>query len=185
MIHENGSHATDLSSIKVVSRQSSVRSIKQKRMSILDNVFFCAFLCVIGGIATASQGAINAQLGMYTGKGLSSTVVFCLGAVTSCIYFLIEVRGRPPANLALMVAKAPWWAWTGGVLGACFVIITILAVPSLGSGTTTAIIISSKLVFSCFMDHFSLLGIPHRKFTIWRILATIGLIGCVAVIAKF
>ncbi|KAG0266805.1 hypothetical protein BG011_000857 [Mortierella polycephala] len=172
MIHENGSHATNLSSIKVVSRQSSVRSIKLKRMSMLDNVFFCAFLCVVGGVATASQGAINAQLGMYTGKGLSSTVVFCLGAWSS-------------ANLPLMVSKAPWWAWVGGVLGACFVIITILAVPSLGSGTTTAIIISSKLVFSCFMDHFSWLGIPHRKFTIWRILATIGLIGCVAVIAKF
>ncbi|CAO3570389.1 unnamed protein product [Mortierella alpina] len=185
MIHENESHATELSSVKVVSRQSSVRSIKQKRMSVLDNVFFCALLCVIGGVAAASQGAINANLGRYTGQGLSSTVVFCMGAVASCIYFLIEVRGRPPANLSLMVTKAPWWAWTGGVLGACFVIITILSVPRLGSGTTTAIIISSKLVFSCIIDHFGLFGIPHRKYTIWRLLATVGLIGCVAVIAKF
>ncbi|KAG0212474.1 hypothetical protein BGX28_006241 [Mortierella sp. GBA30] len=185
MIHENGSHITELSSVKVVSRQSSVRSIKQKRMSVLDNVFFCAFLCVVGGVSTASQGAINANLGKYTGQGLSSTVVFCMGAVTSCIYFLIEVRGRPPANLSLMVTKAPWWAWIGGVLGACFVIITILSVPKLGSGTTTAIIISSKLVFSCIIDHFSLFGIPHRKYTIWRLLATVGLIGCVGVIAKF
>ncbi|KAF9360400.1 hypothetical protein BGX26_009525 [Mortierella sp. AD094] len=185
MIHNNESHATDLSSIKVVSRQSSVRSIKPKNMSILDNVIFCAFLCLVGGIATASQGAVNSKLGQYTGQGLSSTIVFCIGAVASCIYFLIEVKGRPPANLALMMAKAPWWSWTGGVIGAIFVIITILAIPKLGAGTTTAIIVCAQLIFSCIIDHFGFFGIPIRHYTLWRGLATIGLIGCVGVIAKF
>ncbi|KAI7821391.1 hypothetical protein BC939DRAFT_478372 [Gamsiella multidivaricata] len=154
-------------------------------MSILDNVVFCSLLCVIGGLSTASQGAINSRLGQYTGQGLSSTIVFCIGAVASCIYFLIEVRGRPPANLALMISKAPWWSWTGGVLGAIFIIVTILAIPKLGAGTTTAIIICAKLIFSCLIDNFGFFGIPKRKYTIWRGLATIGLIGCVAVISVF
>lgn len=48
-------------------------------MSVLDNVIFCAFICIVGGIATASQGAVNAKLGQYTGQGLSSTIVFCIG----------------------------------------------------------------------------------------------------------
>lgn len=84
-----------------------------------------------------------------------------------------------------MVAKAPWWSWTGGVIGAIFVIITILAIPKLGAGTTSAIIVCAQLVFSCIIDNFSLFGIPHRQYTIWRGLATIGLIGCVGIIAKF
>ncbi|KAG0355604.1 hypothetical protein BC939DRAFT_505366 [Gamsiella multidivaricata] len=154
-------------------------------MSLLDNVIFCAFLCLVGGIATASQGAVNSKLGQYTGQGLSSTIVFCIGAVASCIYFLIEVRGRPPANLTLMMAKAPWWTWTGGIIGAVFVIITILAIPKLGAGTTTAIIVCAQMIFSCLIDHFSIFGIPFRQYTLWRGLATIGLIACVAVIAKF
>ncbi|GJJ73315.1 bacterial/archaeal transporter family-2 protein [Entomortierella parvispora] len=154
-------------------------------MSILDSVIFCAFLCLVGGIATASQGPVNSKLGQYTGQGLSSTIVFALGAVASCVYFLIEVKGRPPMNLAMMAAKAPWWAWTGGVIGAIFVIITILVIPKLGAGTTTAIIVCAQLVFSCIIDNFALFDMPHRQYTLWRGLASVGLIGCVGVIAKF
>ncbi|KAF9970545.1 hypothetical protein BGZ73_006732 [Actinomortierella ambigua] len=186
-VHETpATYDAELQSIKVVSRQSSIRNIKPKQMSILDNVFFCAFLCAVGGCATASQGAINSTLGRFTGQGLSSTIVFTVGAATSAIYWMIEVRGRPPANLPTMLAKAPWWAWTGGILGACFVIITILAIPKVGAGTTTAIIVSSKLIMGCVIDHFQLLGVSmHRKYTIWRMLATVLLVGCTVVIAKF
>ncbi|KAF9347725.1 MAG: hypothetical protein J3Q66DRAFT_389477 [Benniella sp.] len=154
-------------------------------MSVLDNVIFTAFLCLVGGVATASQGAVNSKLGQYTGQGLSSTIVFAVGAITSCIYFLIEVKGRPPADLTEQMALAPWWAWTGGILGAIFVLINILAIPKLGAGTTTAIIVCSQLVFSCIIDNFSLFGIKFRQYTVWRGLATAGLIGCVGVIAKF
>ncbi|KAG0302889.1 hypothetical protein BGZ98_007147 [Dissophora globulifera] len=154
-------------------------------MSILDNIIFCAFLCLVGGLATASQGAVNAKLGQYTGQGLSSIIVFCTGAVASCIYFLIEVKGRPPANLTSMMAQAPWWSWMGGVIGAIFVMILILTIPRLGAGTATAIIVCSQMIFTCMIDHFSIFGIPHRQYTVWRGLATIGLIGCVAVIARF
>ncbi|KAG0220702.1 hypothetical protein B0O80DRAFT_493443 [Mortierella sp. GBAus27b] len=154
-------------------------------MGILDNVAFCAFLCLVGGVATASQGAVNSKLGQFTGQGLSSTIVFIVGAITSCIYFLIEVKGRPPANLTEMMAQAPWWAWTGGVIGAVFVIINILSIPKLGAGTTTAIIVCAQLVFSCIIDNFALFGIKYRQYTVWRGLATAGLIGCVAAIAKF
>ena len=79
MNHDNSSHATDLSSVKVVSRQASIRSIKPAKMSILDNVFFCALLCATGGCLAAAQGSINSQMGKYSGKGLSSTLVFCIG----------------------------------------------------------------------------------------------------------
>ncbi|GJJ71285.1 bacterial/archaeal transporter family-2 protein [Entomortierella parvispora] len=185
MREEVDTQAAELASIKIVSRQSSVRSIKPQKMSILDNVVFCTILCLIGGVATASQGAVNSKLGEYTGQGLSSTIVFCMGAIASCIYFLIEVRGRPPTNLLIMMAKAPWWSWSGGVIGAIFVIITILVIPQLGAGTTTAIIVCAQLVFSCIVDNFTFFGIPYRKYTVWRLLATVGLIACVAVIAKF
>ncbi|KAG0275511.1 hypothetical protein BGZ95_008711 [Linnemannia exigua] len=152
---------------------------------ILDNVIFAAFLCLIGGVATSSQGAVNAKLGQYSGQGLSSTIVFCIGAVTSLIYFLIEVEGRPPADLASRLAMAPWWAWSGGVIGALFVIINILTIPKLGAGTTSAIIVCAQLVFSCIIDNFQFFGITYRTYTLWRGLATVGLIACVAAIAKF
>ncbi|KAF9897596.1 hypothetical protein BX616_005300 [Lobosporangium transversale] len=154
-------------------------------MSVLDNIIFCAFICVVGGIATASQGAVNSKLGQFSGQGLCSTIVFFVGAITSCIYFLIEVKGRPPTDLLSTMGQAPWWAWTGGVIGAVFVIITILAIPKLGAGTTTAIIVCAQLIFSCIIDNFSIFGINYRQYTVWRGIATVGLISCVAAIAKF
>ncbi|KAG0019210.1 hypothetical protein BGZ82_000217 [Podila clonocystis] len=175
---------TDLTSIHV-DPSPSIRSIKLKKMSILDNVIFCAALCLIAGIAIASQGAINAKLGAYSGQGLSSVIVFSTGAVASLVYWLIEVQGRPPTNLPKLMAAAPWWAWTGGVIGAIFVIITILSIPKLGAGTATAIIVCAQMIFSCVIDHFQIFDIPFRQYTLWRGLATVGLVACVAVIAKF
>jgi transporter family-2 protein len=120
-----------------------------------------------------------------TNLGTNQKLLFFTGAVTSLIYFLIEVQGRPPADLASRLAMAPWWAWTGGVIGALFVIINILTIPKLGAGTTSAIIVCSQLVFSCIIDNFQFFGIAYRTYTLWRGLATVGLIGCVAAIAKF
>ncbi|KAG0199306.1 hypothetical protein BGX28_007417 [Mortierella sp. GBA30] len=154
-------------------------------MSILDNVIFCAFLVLIAGIATGSQGPVNSKLGQYTGQGFSSIIVFCSGAVVSLVYFLIEVKGKPPTDLAQMMAKAPWWSYTGGLIGCIFVILSILTIPRFGAGTTTAIIVCIQTIFSCLIDHFQIFDLPFRQYTVWRGIATIGLIACVAVIAKF
>jgi len=85
MIHENESQVADLSDVKVVSRQASIRSIQPKKMSILDNLFLCALLCVFGGVAASSQGVINSMLGQYTTKGFSSTISFCVGKIIETI----------------------------------------------------------------------------------------------------
>jgi transporter family-2 protein len=37
----------------------------------------------------------------------------------------------------------------------------------------------------CIIDHFALVGVAKRAYTVWRILASLGLVGCVVVIAKF
>ncbi|KAG0227070.1 hypothetical protein BGW41_003992 [Actinomortierella wolfii] len=155
-------------------------------MSILDNIVFAAFLCIIGGAATACQGAVNATFGRFAGQGLSSTIVFCVGAIVSCIYFLIEVKGQPASNMPDLMAQAPWWSWFGGPLGAIFVIINILSIPKLGAGTTTAIIVSVQLMMGCIIDNFQILGVQkQRDYTLWRGLATVGLMISTGIIAKF
>ncbi|KAG0362862.1 hypothetical protein BG005_003744 [Podila minutissima] len=185
-INESQPNVAELTEVKVLSTPAaSIRSIKPKRLSVLDNIAFCAVLCVIAGVATASQSAINSKMGQYSGKGLSSTLVFSTGAIASAIFWLIQVRGRPPANLTLMLSKAPWWSWFGGVLGATFVTIIILTIPKLGAGTTSGLIVCAKLIFSCIIDHFRLFGIPQRKYTLLRGVATCTLVASVAVIAKF
>lgn len=38
---------------------------------------------------------------------------------------------------------------------------------------------------ACIIDHFGFVGVTKRRYTIWRILASLGLVGCVVVIAMF
>ncbi|GAA5796625.1 hypothetical protein HPULCUR_001998 [Helicostylum pulchrum] len=82
-------------------------------------------------------------------------------------------------------AAAPWYAWIGGILGAYYVIINILTVPRLGAATVLSIFVCAQIIMACLIDHFALVGVAKRTYTVWRILASLGLVGCVVVIAKF
>ncbi|KAG1123913.1 hypothetical protein G6F42_010109 [Rhizopus arrhizus] len=83
------------------------------------------------------------------------------------------------------VRTAPWFAWIGGILGAYYVIINILTVPRLGAATVLSIFVCAQIIMACLIDHFALVGVAKRTYTVWRILASFGLVGCVVVIAKF
>lgn len=45
--------------------------------------------------------------------------------------------------------------------------------------------VSLQIIMACLIDHFALVGVAKRTYTVWRILASFGLVGCVVVIAKF
>lgn len=45
--------------------------------------------------------------------------------------------------------------------------------------------VSLQIIMACLIDHFALVGVAKRTYTVWRILASLGLVGCVVVIAKF
>lgn len=38
---------------------------------------------------------------------------------------------------------------------------------------------------ACVIDHWALMGVPQRDFTVWRILASLGLVLCVFIIARY
>ena len=57
------------------------------------------------------------------------------------------------------VGRAPWWALVGGLLGAVYVTVALVAVRTLGAAGLTAVVIVGQLAISVVIDRFGLLGV--------------------------
>ncbi len=120
-------------------------------------------LMACGGLAVALQPSINARLAQKVGIYESSLLSFVVGTLALIAMVMFAGRG----NLR-NVTDASWWELTGGVLGAYFVSMTILAVPRLGSAAVMAIVIAGQLTTSVLLDHYGAFGLRQIPLTTTR-----------------
>jgi transporter family-2 protein len=117
-------------------------------------------LMACGGLAVAVQPSINARLAQKVGSYESSLISFAVGTLAMVAIVLLAGRG----NLR-EVATASWWELTGGLLGAFFVTMTIVAVPRVGTLAVMAIIIAGQLTTGALLDQFGAFGLRHIPLT--------------------
>lgn len=82
-------------------------------------------------------------------------------------------------------ADAPWWSWTGGVLGAFYVVVVIVFAHKLGAGTIVAIFVCAQLSTSIILDLIGLVGFSKRLFSWPRIVGAVLMIMGVVLITCF
>lgn len=73
-------------------------------------------------------------------------------------------------------ANVPWWAFSGGLLGAIFVSLNTLTVPKLGLTTTTLTVVCSQMVMSLIIDQLGWFGVPLHSLNGSRVFAIVLLI---------
>lgn len=110
-------------------------------------------LMVIGGATVAIQPTLNARLAEKTGFLPAATISFAVGTLVLLLLSLSSGQGS-----FRRAAAADWWQLTGGLFGAFFVTMTILAVPRIGTTAVLALMIVSQLTAGLVMDHYGLLG---------------------------
>jgi len=119
-------------------------------------------LAVAVGTVLPVQVSLNGQLGKQLGSATWATVIsFAVGTIALVVLLLVG-RGRIPSRHDLKTA--PWWAWSGGILGAFYVWATITLVPRLGTAVLFSLIIAGQMLFSLAADSFGWLGISRRPF---------------------
>jgi transporter family-2 protein len=134
-------------------------------------------LMACGGLAVAIQPSINARLAQKVGSYESSLLSFAVG--TMALFFMVLIFGR--GNLRNVVDTS-WWELTGGLLGAYFVTMTIIAVPRMGILAVMAIIIAGQLTTAALLDHYGAFGLrqitltPLRGFGILLLCIGAGLV---------
>ena len=78
--------------------------------------------------------------------------------------------------------KAPWWIWTGGLLGAYLVTSIIVLAPRLGATTLIALIIAGQMTTALALDHYGILGFQFHPVRWERLLGVaLLLIGAVLI----
>ncbi len=117
-------------------------------------------LMAFGGLAVAIQPSINARLAQKVGSFESSLISFAVGTLAMFLVVLLVGRGSLRG-----VAAASWWELTGGLLGAFFVTMTIIAVPRVGTAAVMAIIIAGQLLTGALLDQFGAFGLRQIQLT--------------------
>ena len=127
-------------------------------------------LVLLVGVVLPLQALVNARLGELTfGALFASLASFAVGTLALLLAWLAT---RPQGLDAGALARVPWWAWSGGLMGAAFVVISTVMVPRLGAAALICLVVFGQLAGSLLMDHFGVLH-PRQPADPLRILGVV------------
>jgi bacterial/archaeal transporter family-2 protein len=130
------------------------------------------------GAVLPIQFGINAQLATWVGGSVRAAFVsFAVGTAALLLAVLATTRGWPER-----AGDAPWWVWTGGLLGAFYVLGSIVTAPRLGAATLVAMILAGQAIASMLVDHFGWVGFEEEPISLVRVVGFLLLAGGVALV---
>jgi transporter family-2 protein len=139
-------------------------------------------VALAAGALLPVQAAANAMMRAHVGRPEWAAVVnFVVGLVALLAWGLVLTRQAPSLAAA---ARAPWWAWTGGLMGAFFVASNVVLVPRLGIATTFALVIAGQVAIGIALDHFGAMGIDPRPVSLPRVVGGVLLVAGVLLVRR-
>ena len=122
---------------------------------------FLLYVLALGaGVSVATQQVLNGGLRTALASPAWAGLISYAGGLLTMIVAVIALREQVPSWKT--VVEVPWYAWSGGVFGAVFILLAILLLPSLGAATLFALVIAGQVLAAITLDHFGALGLaPH------------------------
>ena len=132
-------------------------------------------LAVVAGMTTALQVAVNSQgrLRLALQHWPQATLINFLGGTVVLITICLAFR-FPWPSVADM-AQAPWWVWSGGIIGILYVSASILLGPRLGNTLFLVLVVAGQMVGALLVDHYGVLDSPIKAATPGRMIG-VGLV---------
>jgi transporter family-2 protein len=135
-------------------------------------------LALAAGVLLPVQAGVNAQLRSAVGSPLAAALVSFLVGTAGLVTVAVIVRASMGLRAAWTIT--PWWYWVGGLIGALYVVATIVLAPRLGAATMVAAIVAGQMIASLLLDQYGLLGFPTHPINGLRVfgaaLVTVGVI---------
>lgn len=129
-------------------------------------------LAFISGAFLPIQAGLNSKLGKAVANPVyGSLISFIVGAVGLIVYIIITRQTISLAGLK----DTPGYVWLGGLLGAFYVTIIILAFPKLGPGLTFGLVVAGQMTLSVLLEHFNVLVAQQNPINFMKIVG-IGLV---------
>jgi transporter family-2 protein len=140
------------------------------------------FAAALGGGLAGMQAPINSRLGRTVGSIQAATFSFLVGTIA-----LLVIASLASGGLGSLgrVGRVPWWALVGGLCGAVYVTVALLAVRTLGASGVTVAIVAGQLTIAVAIDRFGLFGLAKHHIDASRIAGLVlVLIGVVLVVRR-
>jgi transporter family-2 protein len=139
-------------------------------------------LAFLAGALLPVQTGINVQLRGLLGQPLAATAV---SFVVGTIGLAMLVAGlRVPVPVAAAWERGAWWPWTGGLLGAVYIVAAIVLAPRLGAATLVAALVAGQMVASLLLDHYGWVGFAVHPVSPLRILGAALVVGGVVLVQR-
>ena len=142
--------------------------------------FFLYVLALGAGVSVATQQVLNGNLRTSLASPAWAGLVSYAGGLLTMIVAVIAMGERVPSWKTM--AEVPWWAWSGGLFGAAFILLAILLLPSLGAATLFALVIAGQVLAAVTLDHFGALGLTPHPVSTARLMGAALLIAGVVLI---
>lgn len=138
-------------------------------------------LAVLVGAGLTVQVGMNATVRQVIDSPLVATIVnFSVGLAALALLALATGARMTPGSAAMV----PGWAWLGGLLGAGYVVVTIVVGPRLGAAALVALTLSGQMLAALVVDHYGAIGFPQSPITASRLLGTALLVAGVLLVMR-
>jgi transporter family-2 protein len=112
---------------------------------------------------------MNARLRVFTiNPAYSALFNFAVG-MAGLLLVICVTTALHQAGSWRNAGNAPWWAWCGGLIGACFITAGILIVPHVGTASYSVAVIAGQLIGAVLLDQFGWLNMPQFPISLARI----------------
>lgn len=138
-------------------------------------------LAFVSGAFLPIQAGLNAKLGKAGQSALHASLTsFVVGTLALVIYILATRQTVSWEGLK----AAPGYAWLGGLLGAFYVTVIVLAFPKLGPGLTFGLVVTGQMLFSALLEHYNILVAQPSPISWTKVLGMTLIIAGVVIMRK-
>jgi bacterial/archaeal transporter family-2 protein len=139
-------------------------------------------MALMAGAFLPLQAGLNARMGKVAGNPVyGSFISFVVGSIALLIYILAT---RQQGSWVGLKSASPV-DWTGGIMGAFYVTVIILAFPRIGPALTFGLVVAGQMIISVLLDHTNILVAQQHSFNVYRLAGILLIIGGVLMIRKF
>lgn len=123
-------------------------------------------LPVFAGVAITIQSGVNSQLRVAIQHPLMAAFIsFVVGTIALAILLIFSKDALPGMS---QYSSISWYQYTGGLLGAFVVTVTLISVAQIGAGNMFVLVVAGQLVTAVLMDHFGVLGMKPNPVTLQK-----------------
>ncbi len=153
-------------------------------------LFVSLFIAIAAVLNTAQSGTSGTLHKQMANPILPGIVTYVTGLTALLVALLLySWLGRAPlpdmAQRGHWTTSGPWWMWTGGLLGAVYVMAMVNVAEKAGAGLFMGISVTASVVMSLIMDHYALLGFKQHTADVPRMIGAGLMVAGLVLIGKY